>query len=99
MQSTPVSTTFTSSDIESLPSSSTSPSTSSTLSTPSKPTPPATHEKLKRYVEFCKSKAYKYGFHLQTEVYQVLGSKNIILFKKRAILLRVIQACGIVNHY
>ncbi|KAI9324231.1 hypothetical protein BD770DRAFT_335091 [Pilaira anomala] len=79
---TPVSTTFTSSDIESLPSSPTSPSTSSTSSTPSTLTPLATHEKLKRYVEFCKSKADKYGFDLQTEVHQVLGSKNIILLKK-----------------
>lgn len=44
--------------------------------------PSTTKAKLDKYIEMCKNKADKHGFNLQTEINQVLASKDIILLKK-----------------
>jgi hypothetical protein len=52
-------------------------------------------------MEFCKDKANKHVFNLQTEIRQVLASKGIILLKKRQFcseLVRYIDVESLLNN-
>ncbi|CEP13557.1 hypothetical protein [Parasitella parasitica] len=53
--------------------------------------PSTTKAKLDKYIEMCKSKADKHEFNLQTEINQVLASKDIILLKKAQFCLELVK--------